>query len=267
MKPILSVRDLASRLGISVQRLRQIANEIDSDIYSHYQLRTKVDKRTGKVRHCRVPKPELKDLQRRIHRIILRPIPLSDTAHGGVQKRSPRTNASQHLGKPCVVNIDVKSFFPSVRHYIVHKVLFDELNFGREVAWLLTRLTTLNAALPQGAPTSSAVANVLLTSAVDAPITVAARAIRADSTRFVDDVTFSGSDPRSLINATARALSRRRLKMHRETAKTEPKPKFKITPRSRRQEVTGLVVNSIQGRASPKNVGTPSGLRSFSWAA
>jgi hypothetical protein len=68
----------------------------------------------------------------------------------------------------------------------------------------------------------------------------------------VDDITLSGSNPRSLINVVARKLSLRRLPMYRQKVNGEAKAKFRITPRSRRQEVTGLVVNSPAGPSISK---------------
>src|SRR6266478_5153466 len=58
-------------------------------------------------------------------------------AHG-----SPASNASQHLGQSCVVTLDVKDFFTSVRYYIVYRMIRHEVGMGRDVARLLTRLTT-----------------------------------------------------------------------------------------------------------------------------
>ena len=118
---------------------------------------------------------------------------------------------------------------------------------GRDVARLLTRLTTLDAGLPQGAPTSNAIANLLLADAVDRPVALLAVTTNTEATRFVDDFTFSGDEPRPLINAAAKALSRRRLSIWRKNGKFRPSPKFKIKSNSQRQEVTGLVVNRKSG--------------------
>jgi RNA-directed DNA polymerase len=245
MKPIHSVRDLASRLGFSAERLRQLVREIDDAKYSHYRFWSEINAKTGKVRHFRIPDAELMRLQRRIKANILDKLDLSDAAHGGVRGRSPRSNASPHLNQPCVINLDVKEFFPRVRHYVIRDVFRRELGFGREVTHILTRLMTLDAQLPQGSPSSTAIANILLTEAVDAPLSANARMIDARNTRFVDDLTLSGVNPRSLINPTARALSRKRLPIWRHGNKA--KPKFKIVPNSKRQEVTGLVVNGKNG--------------------
>src|SRR5437899_9317974 len=119
--------------------------------------------------------------------------------------------------------------------------------FGREVARLLTRLTTLDSELPQGAPTSTGVANLLLALPVDDPIAAEAKRLGVRCTRFVDDIVLSGPNPRPMINVAGRMLSKRRLRMHREKGKRQSKAKLKITPRSKPQEVTGLLVNTQSG--------------------
>ena len=241
MKPILSANDLSSRLGIPLARLCEIAD----DIKPHYKLTALPDKKDKtKIRMLRVPAYELKDIQKRIKNNVLDRIALDDCVHGGVRDRSPRTNATDHLGQRCVVNLDVKKFFPKIRHYVVYRMFQQELGCGRDVARLLTRLTTYGGQVPQGAPTSTAIANVLLSVPVDGPVTKRAKASNVRYTRFVDDVTFSGSNPRPLINLVGRMLSKRRLQMYRPKRKWSSKPKFQIAPRSAPQEVTGLLVNS-----------------------
>ncbi len=148
--------------------------------------------------------------------------------------------------------MDVRRFFPSVRHYILQDMLRKEWHLGRDVAWILTRLVTLDAQLPQGAPTSPILANALLDLALDLPLSTRARDIGADNTRFLDDIALSGDDPRPLINPAIRGLSKRRLVIWRPGSRSTSKPKFKIMRNSGRQEVTGLVVNSRSGPSVPK---------------
>ncbi len=244
MKAILSANDLSSRLGIPLARLYEIAD----DVKPHYKLTALPDKKDKtKIRMLRVPAYELKDIQKRIRINILDRIDLDDGVHGGVRGRSPRTNAKDHLGQRCVINLDVKKFFPKIRHYIVYRMFLKDLGFGRDVARLLTRLTTYDGQVPQGAPTSTAIANVLLSVPVDGPVTKRAKSLNVRYTRFVDDVTFSGSNPRPLINLVGRTFSKRRLPMYRPKKNWSSKPKFKITPRSEPQEVTGLLVNARKG--------------------
>lgn len=246
MKPILSERDLASRLGIPLVRLRAIAREVER----HYTEFPVV--KGSKVRIIRPPRDVLKDIQRRLKTHIFDHVPLANGAHGGVRGRSPTTNAEQHLQQPCVVNLDVRTFFDNIRHDEVYRLLRKELGFGREVARLVTRLPTLGDRLPQGAPTSTAIANILLMLPVDGPISIEAENIGVRYTRFVDDITFSGPNPRSLINSVGKMLSRRKLRMYRKKAKYHSGAKLKISSGSERQEVTGLVVNSKSGPSVPR---------------
>lgn len=241
MKPILSVRDFAHRVRSSVDRLYEIANN-PAAYYREWPQRDK--KNPAKLRIIREPVPELKAIQRLIAKHVLAPLGLSDVAHGGVRGRSPLSNARLHCGQECVITLDVRNFFDSARHRVINRMLRGEYGLGRDVAYLITRLCTLRAALPQGAPSSTALANLLLTSPVDAPLTEAAQRINIINTRFVDDVALSGRDPRSLINTTARLLSQRGLRMWRKMAKFQSKSKLRIMPRHKPQIVTGLLVNS-----------------------
>ena len=84
MHPILSVRYLASLLGISVTRLREIAGNVES----HYRVWPLVYANGQKVRTLWIPSDELKELQRRIHRNILARLPLGNEVQGGVRGRS-----------------------------------------------------------------------------------------------------------------------------------------------------------------------------------
>lgn len=246
MKPCVSLHDLAWRLGFPLERLQSVA----ADLRPHYKEWTLRDRKNpAKSAQVRSPYPELKQIQRSIVRVMLAPLGLSEIVHGGVRRRSPRSNAEQHLGKRCVVTLDVREFFKHVRHAVVYRMLRKELGFGRDVARLLTRLTTYRDELPRGAPTSLAVANLLLRVPLDMPLTLLARTAGINCTRFVDDIALSGDDPRVLINDVARMLSRRRLRMYRKRTRYQPKSnsKLKIMPRSKPQEITGLLVNSARG--------------------
>jgi len=246
VKPILSLNDLAWRLGVPLARLQEIA----SDLVPHYRLQ--VLKKGDKARHLYVPEPELKRLLRRIKKIILDPLPLEAAAHGGVRGKSPRTNAECHLAKRCLVTVDVKQFFPQVRHSVVYRMFRAEFGFGRDVARTLTRLTTYRAQLPQGSPTSTAIANLLLTMPLDRLVGTAAQDRNVDYSRFVDDTAMSGDNPRPLINDVARQLSTRGLRIHRPNTREPEKSKLRIMPRTGPQKITGLNVNSATCPSVPR---------------
>jgi RNA-directed DNA polymerase len=246
VKPVLSLNDFAWRLGVPRERLQEIAD----DLVPHYKLQ--VLKKGDKARHLYVPGPELKRVLRRIKKVILDPLPLEDAAHGGVRGRSPRTNAECHLAKRCLVTVDVKQFFPQVRHSVVYRMFRTEFGFGRDVARLITRLTTYRAQLPQGSPTSTGIANLLLTMPLDRLIGTAAQNRNVDYSRFVDDAAMSGDNPRPLINEVARQLSTRGLRIHRPNTREPEKSKLRIMPRTGPQKITGLNVNSPNGPSVPR---------------
>ena len=244
MQPIVSVRDLASRLGVPPIHLR----EVTQNIKGHYRVQPL--KQGSKVRMLAIPKPDLKVIQRRINNNILAKIPLERTVYGGVRGGSPRKNAGEHLDQKCVINMDVKEFFPNVRHYMVYRMFRNELGFGRDVASMLTRLTTYRSYLPQGAPTSTAVANLLLALPIDGPASSEAQRTGLRYSRFVDDIAISGVNPRPLINFIAKLLSRRRLPIHRR--RNRGRSKLRITSSGQAQIVTGLILNSASGLSIPR---------------
>lgn len=243
MTPFLSLRHLAHNLGISKTQLRRIAENIEV----HYREWEIVNPKKAKVRKLKVPDKKLKLVQRRILRRILEKYELPDAAHGGVRGKSPKTNAAQHCGKPLVVSMDIRNFYPSVSHRQVAKMFQREFGCGRDTTWLLTRLTTIDGQLPQGAPTSTAIANIVLAAVVDRRSENTASKCNVAVTRFVDDFAFSGSKAKSLVNSTARSVSRLGLRVWR------PPKKLKIMPASQRQIVTGLTVNSPDGPSVPRH--------------
>jgi RNA-directed DNA polymerase len=245
IKPIVSLNDLSSRLGIARSNLGALAAEVDK----HYRTWQKKNEKTGEVRTLHAPSKELKQVQKRITRNILLSIEISPEVHGGVKGCSPRSNATPHLQRKWLANLDVRNFFPKIRHAIVLQLFRKELGFGRDVARLLTRLVTRDGGLPQGAPTSLALANLILWKPVDTPTAANASALNLNYTRWVDDISASGDDPRPMINGVAKRLSQRGLRMYRKK-NPEGKLKLSIIPRSQKQEVTGLVVNGKQPTVS-----------------
>ena len=224
-----SIRGLAWQLGIKQQRLVQIAATAGGR-YQEFLM----PKASG-FRIIHNPQVELKDIQRRINERLLKPIGFTDCAHGGIKGCSPKTNATLHTAQLCVVQLDVRECFPSISNKMVYALFQERLGFGAEISRLLTQLTTYQHSLPQGAPTSTSIANLLLGFEVDSILLGKARARDIIYTRFVDDLFFSGAEPHPLINQAIAALASAGLRVKRQ--------KLKIQPRHIRQEVTGLTVN------------------------
>ena len=99
MQPILSLNDVASRLGYSREQLELVASEIDGERRARHYGWKPLWESGCVVRQLRVPRPHLKEIQTRIKKNIFDRIPVSENAHGSVKGRSSKTNAEPHLGQ------------------------------------------------------------------------------------------------------------------------------------------------------------------------
>jgi RNA-directed DNA polymerase len=234
MKIIQSERHLAWTLGFPIKRLKRIA---DTPADHYHEFQRKKASNPAHVRTIRNPDDELKEIQRRIKDRVFGNDIFGSEVQGGVPGRSPKSNAEMHLGAGFLVTADVKGFYDNVDHWTVFETL-RELGYGTDVSRLLTKLTTRKGMLPQGAPTSTILANLVLRRPVDAPTRAQADSLDTVFTRFVDDIALSGAkNPAPLIGDIARRLSSRGLSIHRGE-------KLKIRPRSMPQKITGLIINS-----------------------
>lgn len=148
-------------------------------------------KKRGGFRIINPPFKHLKAVQRKILRTILNQIPVHQILHSG-PKTSTKTAAKAHVKQPIVVTLDIQDFFPNVRDKTICRVL-EANGFPEDVACLLTRLTTHKGSLPQGAPTSPAIARIVLRD-VCKQFEALLNSIspHAAATIYVDDITVSG---------------------------------------------------------------------------
>jgi len=250
--PSLASRDdLAAALGISRGVLDWLAFPERKEEPPHY-VAFAVPKRSGGYRVLYAPKAKLKAAQQWIRREILAKTFAEDPAHGFVAGRSIHTNAQPHAGKDIVITLDLQDFFPSITYRRVRGI-FQSLGYGEEVAIPLAMLCTVKPAekvrefiggqrhrmLPQGAPTSPALAN-LACRHLDVRLAGLAAKFGCAYTRYADDLAFSG-------DATFERTLKRFLPLLHQIVKAEgfklKKGKTHLARRGARQEVTGLVVN------------------------
>ncbi len=218
-----------------------------------------------KFRLLEVPLSGLMRVQRTITRELLNRIPPHDAAHGFRPGRSILTNARPHCGRRVVLRFDLRDFFPSVSAAKVRAV-FAAVGYPEEVAEALTGLCTTRLPtaewdarphptpdggdhatgvrlrqrhLPQGAPTSPALAN-LCAFELDVRLAALAAELDATYTRYADDLTISGNDD----------LSRSALRVRRLVTEIAAEEGFAVNPhktrilrQSQRQMVAGVVVN------------------------
>ena len=208
-----------------------------------------IPKAKGGTRRIAAPRTPLRKIQRKILDEILAKIPLHDACHGFVPGRSTVTNAKPHVKAAIVVKLDLKDFFPTV-HYRRVKGLFEHFGYSEEVAGALAGITTYRpklangtvvwpGMLPQGAPTSPALAN-LACRRLDQRLTRLAAKFGAVYTRYADDLTFSF--------ATVPDIRMGRFlwwvdAICQQEGFTERDDKRRILRAKHQQRVTGIVVN------------------------
>lgn len=248
-------QELAAAMGITLEELRFLAFERRVSRISHYR-RFAMPKKTGGERVISAPMPRLKRAQYWVLDNVLARAPVHPAAHGFMKGRSIVSNALPHVGQAVVINLDLKNFFPSIGMPRI-KGVFSELGYSEQVATALALLCTEAPteevsvdgekfyvahgmrALPQGAPSSPSLTNILCRR-LDARLQGAAAKLGFTYTRYADDLTFSG-------DAAARKLAGKLLWRVKQIVAAEgftPHPEKQHVMRSaQRQSVTGVVVN------------------------
>jgi len=256
--------ELAAWFNIPVNRLAWLAHRCTRGnppgvSQSHYVYTWK-PKRSYGFRLIESPKASLKAIQRQILSGILDRLPVSDAAHGFRKDRSILTNAQPHVHTAVVVKFDLSDFYLTVRPGRITNLL-RRVGYSREVAIWLTRLTTSTIPgnlpgpvkkplvmweyrqrhLPQGAPTSPALAN-LVAYRLDQRLLGLAKSFGANYTRYADDLTFSGD---ARFGKSLKVFIPLVEAIIRSERFQSNKAKRQVLRRHQRQIIAGVVVNDI----------------------
>lgn len=186
LPPLVRRRILSHLFGISLSLLLSMSSNPEL-CYRRYRIR----KASHGYRRIEAPRRFLKIVQRWIYDYILSTVAIPPSAHAFVPGKDIFSNVQPHLRSKNIMVIDIKDFFPSIKENQVKRV-FKELGFPVKVTITLTDLCTLDRRLPQGAPTSPALANIIF-SPVDNQLTNLAKEWQCEYTRYADDLIFSGS--------------------------------------------------------------------------
>ncbi|VAW75852.1 Retron-type RNA-directed DNA polymerase [hydrothermal vent metagenome] len=253
--PVLSTaHDLSHAMGISLAELRFMSFSRKVSTLRHYK-QFDMSKKSGGIRRIAAPMPRLKRLQYWILDNILNLLPLHTAAHGFVAGRSIISNAKDHMGSEIVINLDLENFFPTIIYRRV-KGLFRSFGYSEQISTILGLICTEfdfeqvkldgqhyfvgsgERKLPQGAPTSPAISN-LICQRLDRRLAGMAKAMAYRYTRYADDLTFSSKSPARPVQK----LLWRSRQIIRDEGFIINKPKTRIMRQHRRQEVTGIVIN------------------------
>jgi RNA-directed DNA polymerase len=250
-----TIADLAAAMEITVGQLRFLAFDRKTSTVSHY-VRFKIAKKTGGDRLISAPMPRMKAAQYWILDRILEQVPIHAAAHGFRRGRSIVTNATPHVGMDVVINLDLQDFFPSISYRRV-KGVFQALGYSEAIATILALICTEATTeeieldgktyyvatgdrhLPQGAPTSPALTNILCRR-LDRRLANMAQSNGFSYTRYADDLTFSAAGEATsqicnILKQTQNIVTHEGLTVHPD--------KTRVLRKSQQQEVTGIVVN------------------------
>lgn len=217
-------------LGISAKTLYSVSNSLGK----HYRA-VSIPKRDGSFRHLSVPDEILKKIQRAIADKLLAYEPISPYATAYRVAVDIRQNALPHVGKCKILKMDIKGFFDSITYSAVKEKAFPEEKYAEPIRILLAMLCYHGESLPQGAPSSPVISNIIMRD-FDEKIGEWCLERNIAYTRYCDDMTFSGEfDHAVLSEFVSREI--------RHAGFFINEKKTVIATTSEQQTVTGLVVN------------------------
>ena len=247
IKSCLSPEDISKLLRYSYEDLSKIIYPSTSKSYRHFSI----PKKSGTERSIDAPKKALKAIQRNLVSEITKYFQPRPSAHGFISERSIVSNALAHVNKTFVFNIDLDNFFGTI-HFGRVKNLFMSHPFNRShaVATVLAQICCNKGCLPQGAPTSPIISNMICHK-LDRNLQSLARKYQCTYTRYADDITFSFTTSKRKLPYEIVCINKINdpdvgslLKkiINDNGFKVNPR-KTRLKYRSQKQEVTGLVVN------------------------
>lgn len=185
-------RQLAVLLNIKYSRLVwHIYKSPKAERYTSFAI----PKKAGGVRNITAPVSALKMIQRELARVLGSVYEPKVSVHGYVQNRSIKTNAEVHRNQRYVFNIDLQDFFPSINFGRVRGLFMAApYRLDDKVATVVAQICCFDNQLPQGAPTSPIVSNMIC-ARMDTQLLTLATGLKCSYTRYADDLTFSTSTP------------------------------------------------------------------------
>jgi RNA-directed DNA polymerase len=224
-----SVEKLAKRLQLEPEMLRAFQPSYRTAF---------IKKRSGGERKLSIPEPATKKLQRTILRRLLKKLRVHPSCIGFESGKSIVHNALPHVGRAVVLKFDIVDFFPRTTAARLDRY-FRMIGWNAEAAAILTKICTHENGLPQGAPTSPRLSN-LVNFGLDHAFQKIAERRKGTYTRYADDITFSfpkdyPKKMRGVCQLVKQLVNKHGYELQKKKSHT--------LRRHQRQVVTGLVVN------------------------
>lgn len=231
MNTYFELNTLEKDLGISARTLYSLSNNINSHYHS-----VVIPKSDGGSRKLSIPDYSLKNVQKRINNVILSCMNVSIYAKAYTNGDSPLRNALPHLDKKTILKLDIRKYFDHITYPLIKESVFKKENFSESNRILLSLLCMFNESLPQGAPTSPAISNILLYD-FDNWIGEWCRRQDITYTRYCDDMAFSAEELNSDIIIERVRLGLKKYGLYINNKKTQ------IIHDGQRKKITGIIVN------------------------
>ena len=236
---IFDIKHLSLLLGIKPLDFGKFLYCIDDNHYHEIAI----PKKNGGNRKLDIPSVDLKYVQRWILDNIISKMHVSEFANGFVKGKSILSNAQLHTNSECIINIDIKDFFPTINFENVFYI-FKYYGYTKEMSYILAKLCTRRGILPQGSPASPGITNVLCLK-LDKRLQKLAESYQAAYSRYADDITFSGN--KGIVHILPIAVD-----IIQAEGFAVNSSKTRIAYKHQRQEVTGLIVNGNSVRVPQK---------------
>ncbi len=227
-------------LSYDVKLLAYLLNLSRSELnkFEPKYRKIQIPKRTGGVRELIVPDSDTKRMQRVLSRRVFSRYRTHEKCFGFSRGGSTVRNATFHIGKETLINLDIADFFPSTNAYRIFDMLRNR-GWTNAAAKAIVQLVCVDNGLPQGAPSSPILSNVVNWS-LDMRLDRLATKMGMEYSRYADDLTFSYSNycrgkNHRLLSAVGQILKDHHYRFN--------KKKKRILRAHQRQAVTGLVVN------------------------
>jgi len=208
-----------------------------------------VPKKSGETRQISAPISPIKIIQRKLKQVLDAVYKPKPATHGFVTGRSIVSNARLHKKRRYVLNIDLENYFPTIHFGRVRGMFMgNPYNLNDEVATILAQICCHDGVLPQGAPTSPIISNMIC-ARLDAKLQQLAKEHQCTYSRYADDITFS-TNRSKFPSALAHLSDIGQVEIGNELSSVIQKNGFQVNPKKtrlqvkqQRQEVTGLTVN------------------------
>lgn len=226
--------DLLKGLDVPEEAYLPCLYTVSNQIETHYHP-VVISKKSGGRRKLLVPDALLRTIQRNLLHHVLEEFQISEFACAYKKGTSIVDNARPHVGAKLVLKLDIQDFFDQITWILVYQNAFPGTHFPPAIRKMLTEFCCVRGRLPQGAPTSPTVSNLVMRP-FDVHMGEWCREREIRYTRYCDDLTFSGVfAPEEVIRKVRGFLQVYGFELNRK--------KTRVLGRGNAQSVTGIVVN------------------------